>query len=338
MSALVSRPVRSPMNIPGASSVLSWHSMLRCSSVVLNTTLYATGSGPPPVVTLTGTLTRFADFRIEVTTGGARGTAVFRWSDDGGTTWTSGVTTAATTVLGTTGITLAWPVGTYATDNVYVGKVVQWNDSSGHGWNYENLLSVNGSQLPRLVKNTTTGRWCLRFQKTAQTFLRIGSSTYCNSVCGGNDTPFTIFTVAGVYGTVGTQHFIHSITDTTLSTSEISLFAYTNSQWGASKRGSSGAEIFTTGGTVDNTGVHVFEHYQPGTTVSLLVDGSAAINAAAQDTPSATLSEAFLGGIRSGANIYGDVDVYAQIVYSGARSGDERGFARQLLKARYNTP
>lgn len=75
----------------------------------------------PPVVTLTvGTLTGYHNLRVEVTTGGARGTAVFRWSIDGGTTWTSAVTTAATTVLAGTGITLNWATGTdYATDNVY---------------------------------------------------------------------------------------------------------------------------------------------------------------------------------------------------------------------------
>ena len=73
----------------------------------------------PPAMTLSGTPAAPYDFNIQITTGGARGTAVFKWSSDGGTTFTTLVTTAATTVLGSTGITANWPVGTYNVDNVY---------------------------------------------------------------------------------------------------------------------------------------------------------------------------------------------------------------------------
>jgi hypothetical protein len=73
----------------------------------------------PPTLTLTGTPTGPFSFRLEITTGGSRGTAVFRWSSDGGTTYTSGVTTGATNVLGSTGVTANWAVGTYSNTNVY---------------------------------------------------------------------------------------------------------------------------------------------------------------------------------------------------------------------------
>lgn len=78
----------------------------------------STGTSPP-VVTLTGTPTGYHDVRIEITTGGSRGTAVFKWSSDGGSTYTTGVTTAATAVLGTTGLTANFATGTYSTDNIY---------------------------------------------------------------------------------------------------------------------------------------------------------------------------------------------------------------------------
>lgn len=73
----------------------------------------------PPAVTLTGTPNGFHDVRIEITTGGALATAVFRWSINGGSTWTSGVTTAASVVLTGTGLTANFAAGTYATNNVY---------------------------------------------------------------------------------------------------------------------------------------------------------------------------------------------------------------------------
>lgn len=74
----------------------------------------------PPVVGLTGTPNAYHNVRIEITTGGARGIAVFRWSVDGGTTWTSAVTTAAAVVLTGSGLTATFATGTdYATDNVY---------------------------------------------------------------------------------------------------------------------------------------------------------------------------------------------------------------------------
>ena len=72
----------------------------------------------PPTVSLTGTPAGYWDLRIEITTGGARGTAVFKWSADGGATYTTGVATAANVDLGN-GITVVFATGTYATDNVY---------------------------------------------------------------------------------------------------------------------------------------------------------------------------------------------------------------------------
>lgn len=79
-----------------------------------------TGS-TPPAASFSGTpaLTTYF-FRVAITTGGARGAALFKWSIDDGVTWVAlGVTTAATVALGATGITVTFPVGTYATNNVY---------------------------------------------------------------------------------------------------------------------------------------------------------------------------------------------------------------------------
>lgn len=90
------------------------------------------GTSPPTVtVSITGAVTsnsgspnytvtsNTGPYIVSITTGGARGTAVFKWSKDGGTTYATGVTTAATVALGTTGVTVAFDTGTYSTDNVY---------------------------------------------------------------------------------------------------------------------------------------------------------------------------------------------------------------------------
>jgi hypothetical protein len=88
-----------------------------------------TSSGTtPPVVSVTGKTTLAIDkLRVEVTTGGARGTALVRYSFDNGATFAQRnvVTGASVEVLtGTgdkTGLVLVFAVGAYATDNVYVG-------------------------------------------------------------------------------------------------------------------------------------------------------------------------------------------------------------------------
>lgn len=79
------------------------------------------GSGP--ALTFTGTASALLNILIEITLGGARGTAEFRWSDDNGLTWeATGVTTPDapnTIALGTTGITAVFPTGTYMLATTY---------------------------------------------------------------------------------------------------------------------------------------------------------------------------------------------------------------------------
>jgi hypothetical protein len=53
------------------------------------------------------------DFRIAIATTGARGTATFRYSTDGGATWSATLTTAATVSLGTTGMVASFSNMTY---------------------------------------------------------------------------------------------------------------------------------------------------------------------------------------------------------------------------------
>ncbi len=96
----------------------------------LGDTLTASGT-TPPAVTLTGSLIVPYGIRVEITTLGALGVAVFRVSLDNGTTWlASGVTTAATYAIAGTAIVLNFAAGTYATDNVYRATVATAVDAS----------------------------------------------------------------------------------------------------------------------------------------------------------------------------------------------------------------
>ncbi len=83
----------------------------------------------PPTVTLTGTQLQEVDFRMECTTLGARGTAVLRYSIDGGKSYVSGVVSAATISVidanGTdTGLVINYANATAAVDNVWTAKTI----------------------------------------------------------------------------------------------------------------------------------------------------------------------------------------------------------------------
>lgn len=81
--------------------------------------LLASGTTPPGV-TLKGTPTMGAILvLIQITTAGPLGTALFKWSGDGGVTYTTGVATAAGVVLGATGMSAVFAAGAYGLDNIY---------------------------------------------------------------------------------------------------------------------------------------------------------------------------------------------------------------------------
>ena len=94
--------------------------------------LQASGTAPPAVTLIGRPTLGSVEMQIQITTGGPLATAVFQWSSDGGKTFTSGVTTAAAVVLGITGMSALFPIGTYATDNHYAAAepvpaiILQW--------------------------------------------------------------------------------------------------------------------------------------------------------------------------------------------------------------------
>lgn len=75
------------------------------------------GGASPPAVTLSGTPLDDYEGMVRFPQGGARGVATFQVSLDKGRTWGPEITTAATYVIPDTGLTLNFPVHTYATDH-----------------------------------------------------------------------------------------------------------------------------------------------------------------------------------------------------------------------------
>jgi hypothetical protein len=103
--------------------------------ITLGATTRATGTAPP-AVTLSGTPTRILGLHLEIDSvagGTGLGQATFKWSENNGTTYVAtGVLTAASVPLGTTGITAAFAAGPYNIDNKWDALVSQWNDQSGN--------------------------------------------------------------------------------------------------------------------------------------------------------------------------------------------------------------
>lgn len=109
----------------------------------------------PPTVTLTGTPNTAYSFVIQITGIGLLGIALFKWSSDNGSTYSSPILTAASVVLGTTGVTAHFGAGTYAIDNQYTAytTISQWNDISGNG---NNVLNATNATQPAYNVNDTS--------------------------------------------------------------------------------------------------------------------------------------------------------------------------------------
>jgi hypothetical protein len=122
--------------------------------------LLSTGANPPSV-TLVGRPT-LGSMRmvVQITSAGPLGSAVFKWSFDGGINFTTGVTTGPSVVLNSTmfvtGMSAQFAVGNYDTSNVYradspvPGEVLSWltilvtpDVLVRHGYSYTDPSMVN---------------------------------------------------------------------------------------------------------------------------------------------------------------------------------------------------
>jgi hypothetical protein len=137
---------------PGVSERVGWPSFTPNEDGVFFQRQYRTSvwrqprvvvqTGGGPAVTVSGGPTALSPGLVTITTGGNRGATRFSWSY-GGSSGTN-VAAAASVTLGATGITLAFPNGTYV-----VGTTFSWSDSDigviGAGWSPSHINSVTGA-------------------------------------------------------------------------------------------------------------------------------------------------------------------------------------------------
>jgi hypothetical protein len=94
-----------------------------------------------------------AEFVVTITTQGGRGAGVFKWSDDGGETWTEDVTIDAsgTNVLGSTGVSILFADETYDADDSMSwdveGALFSWSNDDGSTYEEEDVVTSNAYDL-----------------------------------------------------------------------------------------------------------------------------------------------------------------------------------------------
>jgi hypothetical protein len=131
------------------------------------------GSGNPPDIYLTGRAT-FAptDFRIDIVNAGSRGHATFRYSTNGGSSWSSSMTTGTNVTLDSTGLTANFGNGNYSSSSVYkiqVGQVVLTGTPTGGPWDTRIEIVGTGNRGSATFRYSTNGgsSWSSNLQTAA---------------------------------------------------------------------------------------------------------------------------------------------------------------------------
>lgn len=308
----------SPLEWPGASELEAWYHWRFDRQYHSN--LYATGT-TPPAVTQSGTIPVGLGLRVECNaTGGARGTAKFRYSIDNGATWEGGgsgtqFTTASTFNLNApfSGVQLQFAVGTYTAGDLWLLKISQWRDQTGNGHHFSDLTGTP-SRLPiPLVTAYGTG---LQFDGSDD--ILQCTDTMAATLAGGADNDFTIFMVVKIDSTspssgAGALFFMGN------SANNRSMHCYFSNtpNYVMRKWDDTPAAVNVTGGT-PNTTIHILAFRQTGTTAQVFVDGTSVVGPTAQDLAGMTgldnsaIGGSYLSGARGnhGAHTYYSMAAY----------------------------
>jgi hypothetical protein len=112
------------------------------TGITLGATLKAVGTSPP-AVTISGSVAQFVALYVKIDGAGDETTATYRWSTDGGATFvqTARPVAGGPHALGSTGISVTFPAGTYAVDNIYRATASAWADQSLAGNNPTNAVA-----------------------------------------------------------------------------------------------------------------------------------------------------------------------------------------------------
>jgi hypothetical protein len=114
-----------------------------------------------PSITVVGNGGWQMDLRIDIVNGGARGTATFRYSTNGGTNWSGNQTTAANVTLAGTGLTVQFPnTANYNANSSYkalVGYVGIDGTPQGGPWNVRLDIVGTGNRGTATFRFSTDG-------------------------------------------------------------------------------------------------------------------------------------------------------------------------------------
>ena len=239
-------PAFTPAQLPG---IQGW--WMTSAGVTLAVQAVVKAGTTPPTATIVGTpsstvawVAGITSIEIDITTGGALGTALFQWKLLGSVQQT-GQTTATSFALGSTGLTAGFPAGTYATNNVYTTSVVlsAMTDQSGNG----NSLAQNA--LNEDPYYTTSDANFAGFPSASS--LGAGSTTLLIKTFGAALTsPWTICLAVRLSATDSSEH---SLMGGPSSHWDIFSYPYHASPgWNAS----SGAALEGTNNSSFNTAAH----------------------------------------------------------------------------------
>lgn len=220
----------------------------------------------PPGVTFTGTPLR--PFILDIVTGGARGTATFRYSTNAQATFSPAQATAATVDLtAELGVVLLFSTGTYSGDNLYYPRVSALNDQGGES---NHVTQATDSARPTIVRWRGTRR-ALRFYG-AQNLAR---STFTG---GATSQPVTLFLV-GEWPSTGVQTLVDGNTTRLAvyqnSPDAVSLFAGSTLDIGAPIAG----EAFVLAATFDGSSSYGLIQFSGGVVRELSAPGAVGSNA-----------------------------------------------------------
>jgi len=118
--------------------------------------------GTGPAVTLSGEPSGTWNLKFDIITGGARGTATFKYSTDGGSSYQPTVyVTNASVAIGTTGLKAAFPTGTYSNASIYTirtGNVrIKGTPSAASGQDVRIKIDTAGNRGTAKIKYSTDG-------------------------------------------------------------------------------------------------------------------------------------------------------------------------------------
>lgn len=292
-----------PSDLPNAGCVLGLRSGI---GIIPHATMRSAGTSPPAVtVSGSGRALRVA---IDSTSGGTgRGQATFKWSEDGGSTFRqTGVVTASSVVLGSSGYTVAFPTGTYNTNQTWDAVCGTWKDQSGSG---NDATQTTAGQCPLINTNVlSNGHTSILIDPNLSNSLVL--PTAFASAFSGTSKPLTV--VARIKLTVANRAGeLIGLADS--GSAQFRLRCQTAaSVMGAQRVSDAGTSTTLATTDADSTNAATISWVYSGTTMSIFLNGSATSisgTTLAPGTNACTLSTARIGadGNFTADNMWGDI-------------------------------